>query len=363
MKIYTNYLLKQLLKYCLVLCTVFTAIVWVVHTSQLMQLIVNKGITIYDFFKLAMYLLPYLNFTILPLGTLAASTIALSKLYANNELLVLQTSGIGKIRIALPFMLFGIFMTIIAYCSSFYIMPKSYKKFKDLYFLLQNNYISAFLIENSFSSQIPGITIYVGNKIGTNAFSNIMIYDAREKQNAATITARYGEFNIDGNVINLSVKDGTSQHKNSTNNKTSMISFDLYSMEIELSKQKLHKSQEPSEFFVQDIIKSNDLGVDSSMLKAHAHQRITWPIFCIVFPILSCTISLYRHCNREHHWRRTVFIIIYSIILVGCAILFNNITLSHPSLFWLVYLNVIAPISICALLFIKEIFQAFSASR
>jgi len=175
-KIYT-YFINEIFKSFLIILFALTIVAWTVRSVNFLDLIVDDGhsLKVYGMYSL-------LNITnvlakFIPLSFLLAFTITIFKLERQNELIILWTSGLSKIRLINVFFTFSIFILLIQLFFSVFITPNSLNKSRHM---LRDSNISATSIMikvNQFSDTLKATTFYVEKIDKEGMLKNIFIRD------------------------------------------------------------------------------------------------------------------------------------------------------------------------------------------
>lgn len=348
MLVYTKYLIKSVSLLFIVIVIVLTGLVWVTQAIRIMDLIVNNGISISDFFKLSCYFLPSLNFIILPIATVCSVILSINRLQHDKELFVLQGIGLNYIQIAKPFIIFSLFITAISYSMSFYILPKSYVAFKELQVYLRNNYAAMLLEEGTFATRVNGLVIHIGKKNLDHSFGNIFVYDTRKENKEIIITAESGKLECTADEIKLILHHGTNQEYNTNNNKLTLMLFDQYLVDLSLIyEEKTQRLLEPTEKFIHQLFRLNQKEqVQKNTFIAHGHQRIIWPLYSISLTMVCMAIIIPSRYKRSGYKNILSIASVASVILLINSIFFHNLALKNLNYILLMYINAILPLAI-----------------
>ena len=175
-KIY-KYFTLEILKSFLTILFALSAIAWTVRAVNFLDLVVENGhsVTTYLFFSL-------LNITniitkFIPLSFLLALVLTILKLEKQNELLVLWTSGLSKIKLVNLFFFISLIILLIQLCFATYVTPFSLNKSRALIRTADFNSMSTVIKINDFSDSFKDLTFYVGKKNDKNEMENIFIRD------------------------------------------------------------------------------------------------------------------------------------------------------------------------------------------
>jgi lipopolysaccharide export system permease protein len=101
---------------------------------QLMDLMVNKGVSFFDISKLIIFLMPsFLIFTI-PISLLISILIGLGRLSGDNEITIFKVSGISLYQLAQPIIFASVIAFLITAVVSFFLVPQGNYATKHLLF-------------------------------------------------------------------------------------------------------------------------------------------------------------------------------------------------------------------------------------
>ena len=139
-KIFQNYIL-EIFKIFLTILFGLTIIAWTVRAVNFLDLIVESGYPIITYFQYS-----FLNFIgiftkFIPLSFLIALTIFIIRQINENELVILWTSGVKKIKIVNLFILSSLIVSIFYLIFSVFITPAALNKSRQLL----GNEVSSFL--------------------------------------------------------------------------------------------------------------------------------------------------------------------------------------------------------------------------
>src|SRR5713226_3809723 len=101
----TRYILRQSLMIMLVVGVSFTAAVWLVQSLRLIDLIVNRGLSLGLFLYLAILILPRFIDVVLPLAVFTAILFTYHRLLSASELIVMRAAGMSQTALARPALL------------------------------------------------------------------------------------------------------------------------------------------------------------------------------------------------------------------------------------------------------------------
>ncbi len=330
----TKYIVMHcLLAYAIIIISVLS-VIWIIQSIKIIELIFSHNPPIRYFLQLSLYIIPYTLFIITPIALMSTLLYVTRKLWFDNELIMLQSLGVTKMQITSSFLVFTLLVCILHYLISFYIMPLGYRKFCVLEKEVESQYATLFIEESSFN-KLSGLTIYVGYKIGKNKFSNIFVYDSRNKQNSIVMTAEHGELIVvkTSNSIKLVMYNGSYQEENKKTKHNSILFFKNYNVEISLDLLigiKKDRMLEANEYYITEMLwLDKNLSINQKQrnkIITYGHQRIIYPLINITITMIIVAIILHGYKN---HRNSNIFLFAFT---VSVGILLINLILQNMSL-------------------------------
>ena len=233
-KIYYNYF-KEILKIFITILLSLTIIAWTVRAVNFLDLIVENGYSITTYFNFSLLNSFGIATKFVPLSFLLTLTIFIVRLMQENELVILWTSGVKKIKIINLFLFISIVITIINLILSIFITPTTLNKSRHLLSSENLSSILPTLKIQQFSDSFKGLTFIVDDKLN-NKIKNIFLYDTSENlKNLISSDKR----NLSTTII---AKDGIVEKKkmtlfngqiiSSNKNENDIIKFEQISIDL-----------------------------------------------------------------------------------------------------------------------------------
>lgn len=340
-KTYTKYIIQQVNSYFFAVLFVLIAMVWLTQSLRLIDLITSKGIDLFSFLKITTMLITPLSYIIIPIALLIAVISLISKFSHDRELVVLRNAGLSNYQIAKPIIIYAAIITIFNYAVSLYLMPKSYREFKDMQEMFKNKYLSLFLEEGVFNTQINNLTVYIDQKEDDANFKGIFIYDSRNSQKPKTIMADSGSVTRTNLGPEFLLQNGSQQEESKQTGQVSLVFFDSYRFNLSLfSDVSMIRSYDANELFIHQLLAAEDASESIRQeFLVHANQRIVWPFYTMVMSLLSMGLMLSGYYSRRTHMMKNI---ITSLVAAGGIILsfiFNNMAMRNSYLIPLMYIN------------------------
>ena len=128
----TFYVLRQLLVGTLIVTVGLTGVIWLSQSLRMIDMIVNRGLSVASFFQLTILLLPNFMTLILPIAVFAVVLFTYSKLSTDRELVVMRSVGLSQFGLAKPTILIACCLMAIEFLLNLHLVPVSYQSFREL---------------------------------------------------------------------------------------------------------------------------------------------------------------------------------------------------------------------------------------
>lgn len=345
----TVYGLRQLTVSVLFITVSLTFAVWLTQSLRFVDLIVNRGLTIGAFLYFVLLLLPSLLAAVLPVALFVATMFVYNRMLADNELIVLRASGFSNLMLAKPVMIMAALLLVgLAYLNA-YVVPASYRAFKDMQFSLRNEY-AAILREGMFNSVDDGVTVYVRARDAEGELYGIFLHDSRDPELLVTATAERGALVITDDSARALMVNGSRQEFETATGKLSTLSFDRYTMDLGMIGSSLEERyREPSERDLPDLFAPPLTEADQFFqvaMRSEGHSRISAPLYALTFPLIGLAMLFAGEFNRRSRvWRIVTAGLIVIVLKLG-EIGWQSLTKSEPMAIPMLYLNALLPLAV-----------------
>jgi len=328
MNVLDRYILRQSLSIMLFVTAALSAAVWLAQSLRLVDLIVNRGLSIELFLYLALLILPRFLDIVLPIGAFIAVLFVFNRLTSESELVVMRAAGLGPMTLARPvFVLAAIGFAVLMSLSA-YFLPASNREFKDLQFEIRNRFVSALLQEGTFTTISDKLTIYIGGRDDRGQVTGLLINDRRDPQHPVTILAERGAFADDAQASRIIMVNGSRQSYDRTNGKLSVLTFDRYTLDLNMLRDApVVRFRDAQERFLGELFwppEQLSPPLRRSFL-VEGHQRILVPLTIFSFAMIPLACLLPGELNRRGQVRRV-------LLAVGIAFVFQALDLGVKNL-------------------------------
>jgi lipopolysaccharide export system permease protein len=305
-KILHRYIFKEIAGPFALILFVLTFVLLMAKIIQLMDMMVNKGVSALDIAKLIAYLMPsFLMFTI-PISLLIAILIGLGRMSGDNEITVMKASGISLYQLMIPVGAASLAAFFLTAVITLFLVPQGNYATKLLLFDVAQKKASVGIKEKVFNDDFRGILIYADTiPVDGEYMEGVLISDNRIIKEPSTIVARRGYLLSDPESLTLTLRlEKGSTHVVSADFKNyRKMDFAVYdiNLDIESSLADLQNVQNKTstEMTVRELAdKIRNRSVEGAVLREMAielNKKMTIPLSCLVFGILAAPLGIRAH--------------------------------------------------------------------
>jgi len=349
MKHLTRYIFGQLFFTIFITIVVLTCIMWLAQSLRYIDFIANKGIPISLFFEMILYLIPNLVVIVTPIAILIGVVFIYNKLIMDHELIAMQASGVGFWQLAKPAIFISLLFTIILYLFTIYILPLSFRSYRDLTMTLREKSLASLVQVGQFNT-FGKYTIYARSQDSQGNFSGLLIYDGSEGEKTTTFMAEKGVLFNKEEGGQLLLINGNRQEKDDKAGKPSILYFDRYAIETKdksSSEEKGPRFLRAYERSIEDLLNPKDKLSPSMRLEfaSAAHQRLISPLYALAFALLGVCFMILGQYNRKGRGGKIIIVcMIASLTEVGTMVFLHTLKYANfmvPLSYALVFLIII----------------------
>ena len=217
MKVLNKYLLKELTA---PFFTTFFVLIFVLLSQFILKNLdrfLGKGLSFSIIIKFLFLNSAWIISLAIPMAVLVTTLITFGKLSSNNEITAFKASGIAYNTLLKPCLVFSFTILLLLIPYNLWLLPEMNHEVRNLSYKISKNRPDIEFNENMLNT-LSDKTIYLGDRINSNSFSNVIIFDNAYNNSLNTIMADAGEFISMKDGILLNLNQG-SIHENSTVNK------------------------------------------------------------------------------------------------------------------------------------------------
>ena len=346
-KIY-KYLTIEIFKNFITILLTFTAIAWTVRAVNFLDLMIEDGYSALIYFKYSMLNISAITTRFIPLSFLLSMVVSITKFERQNELQILWTAGLNKIKIANIFFLIGFLVSFFQIILSVIVNPYVLNKSRGLLKDTKNTQIQSMLKTNDFSDGFDGVTFYIDEKNSNDELINIFIKDingsldtiineAQDSENT-TVLAEKGFF-FNNKIV---LFNGTIQTLNSKK-EIKNINFEKTELSIaNFSKRTIVNSKIQETSTLKLFTCLMDVESNQSLIKCpHKNskkttietlsRRVGMPLYVPLISVIASFLLIYKKEKKYNFLKKYIVFGFTFIILVFSEILLRYVGFSLTS--------------------------------
>ena len=361
---YQRYLLRQLIGPFLLVALGLTGLVWLSQSLRIIDLIVNKGLSLSTFMLMSMLVLPTFLGAILPIAFFCALLFVYNRLTIDSELVSLRAAGVSQWSLAKPALMMVTIIVLVSYAIGMYVMPISHREFKERQFVLRSDHSSLLLEEGTFNTLTEGVTVYIRGREG-GTLNGILVHDAREQERPVTMMAEQGILVQTDEGPRFILINGHRQRIDRDSSKLSLLNFERYTIDLgDFVQPGGERWRGPRERFIDELLDPTSEGAERLRGKflSEAHNRIVSPLFGYALAAIGLAALLSGNVDRRGQWRRILVAIAAGVLLEAVALFLVNATAKNSSLIPFMYLNPVLMIA-AAMIVLRRRLPRFLSGR
>jgi lipopolysaccharide export system permease protein len=301
MRIISKYILKEILTPFGVTVLVFTLIFLIGNLMQLVEMIVQKGVGLWDIVRLLGYTLPFLFVYIIPMAFFISILLGFLRLSSDNEVTALKASGVGFFQLLPPVFSLSLAGYLLTSFMAMVAQPWGEYSLKNLVFHIAVVQAKVTLKERVFNDDFKDLVFYIQKVDSEGQMEDIFIFDHRQKEVPQTIMAKKGWLipNPQKRSLDLRLENGTiynvSLHSKSAQN----IQFKSYDLVLPLeqmisAQEKRERSEtELSLSELRDKIRQTPPGEKKYYVyQIEYYKKFSLPFSCIIFGMIAFPLGL-----------------------------------------------------------------------
>jgi lipopolysaccharide export system permease protein len=304
-KIIHRYIFKEIASSFIIILFILTFVLLMGKILQIMDLMINKGISVFSIAKLISFLLPSFMLFTIPIALLIAILIAMGRFSADNEITALKTSGISLMQIYYPVAIASLITFIITIIVGYFLVPQSNFATKRLLFTIAQQNANIGIKEKVFNSDFKGFLLYAERiPVDKNYMEDVIVSDNRIIGEQNTILAKKAFLVSDPEsmTVTLKLENGSIHTVSSDLKNYRKIDFNSYDIKLDLSTALANldeSSKSSTEMTMTELLeKMKKPGMDEAAIRELAievHKKFSIPLSCIFFGLLALPLGIKSH--------------------------------------------------------------------
>ena len=318
MRILRAYILREHAAPFFVTMGGLTAVLLIGNIVKFTELVISKGVSVFDVLRLIIYLIPYmLSFTV-PMACLIAMILAFGRLSTDYELIAMRASGVAPVRLVFPMFIVGLVISVVLLIINDRLVPESHLAFRRQLKAIGIKRPTAYLESGTFIKEFPPYIIFVYQVEGQKLY-NVRIYEPQPNGPTRTIIAERGEFERlpDKRGLQLKLSDGTVDERDPLHpGSFYKVTFTTYTMTLRSDQddpEQMGKKLKEMTFKELTVERGqlNAQGIETLPVSLELHRKVASSFAPLIFIAFGLALGLRLH----HHERLISFVWVLGIFV------------------------------------------------
>ncbi|MCB2102119.1 MAG: LPS export ABC transporter permease LptF [Rhodobacterales bacterium] len=355
---FNRYVFKQLLFGLLLVTAALTAIVWLLQSVRVIELIVNQGLSPWDFVVLSALMVPSFLPHVLPLALFVSVAFVYSRLVTDRELVVMRATGVSQLGLTRPAIALALGVVLVGYLLNVLVVPGSYRMFRELQWNFRYGLAQFVLREGAFNTLNNGYTVYVRERADDGSLHGLLLHKAPSGQVPETWVAERGALVETGEGVRILLFNGSRQQVDPKTRQLSILYFDTFSLDIERTDAKgVIRFREARERTLGELLDVESQPYvqpkDYAKFITEAHWRLSSPWFALGFVLIGLVFIVSGDFSRRAQTMRVVGAVTTTFAVQIGAFGVQNLCSKNATLVPLLYLGAAVPIVVTLALLIR----------
>ncbi|MCI4660952.1 MAG: LPS export ABC transporter permease LptF [Neomegalonema sp.] len=342
MKTLERYIFSQLLGPLGFFVLVLTGVMWLLLSLRVIDTVVNNGQGAAVFLELTGLMLPLVMSIVLQLGALGATVYALSRLMNESELVAAFAGGASKMRVAKPFIWFGLFMIALLAIDTMFLMPSAARTMRDRIDEVRSDLVAGLIRDGRFMHPASGVTVYIREVTPNNELLGIFLHVDRDNSTPVTYTAKRGFLTRYEDKPTLVMFEGKAQFLDEKTRQLQLGAFKSFSYDLSpLLESKGARVRKPSERYFWELINPDPEVATTPKARGkfiiEGHEQLSAPLYGLALPLVAAAVMMGAQFTRRGYGKRVAMALILGALLRVIGLAVKSLATPTPELWPLLY--------------------------
>lgn len=304
MTLIQGYLFRQIARPVVGACAALTGIGILSQSLDQLEVIVERGQSVWVMIKLTLLAVPQLLAVIVPIGLFVGALIALTRLQREQELTAVFASGVTRWSAIRPAIRLAVIAALLTLLITTVLQPWGQRQARAEAFAIRTDLAAVLIEEGRFVQGPDGLTVYVQQIEQNGLLKNLFIYlpDEDGRGEAATWDAAEARFErVDGLPVLTMLNGSTTRYSSRgvlTYGSFDRTVFDLspYADETQQIRYK------PSDLYLPQLFNPSPRDLErvgsAGELRAEAHSRLSAPLYALMAMAMALTAIMGGQFSR-----------------------------------------------------------------
>ncbi len=342
-----RYIFRQLLAGLVVSTGGLAALIWLTQSLRFLDLVIDRGLSLGVFLELTGLLIPSFIAVILPITTFIVILFLYQRLAADRELTVLGAAGCSPFTLARPALGLAGLSLLMCFWLNLVVVPASVTAFRQYQFEIRNR-IAAFLLQEGVFTPISNnLTVYVRKRDPDGTLHGILVDDARDPSNQATILAASGRL-IDGpGGPEVMLFNGSRQVIDQRTGRLNVLTFAENTFDLATAtRSDEQRFRDASELPLSQLLHPDPATVspvDVPKFRVEAYRRLSSPFTVLSFALIALYTVLSGRFRRHGGFARPTAAVTAVTLLLATGLAIADFAARRPILMPLIWGHAVLP--------------------
>ena len=336
MRIFTRYILREIIGYALLGGVLFTFILFMRYLLPIMELLVRGAASPTDIHRLIGYLLPnFLTLTI-PMAVLIGILLGLSRLAADSEVTAMRASGLGVLSFVGIVSIFAGLSWALCLGDTLYVAPRAAAALLHYQEDVTSGGAAAIQVQpRVFYEDFKNYVLYVQDATpganGASIWRNVFLADLTQPATPHIITAQEAlALNGGPQTLRLQMFDGTRHDIDAKNpDQYNIATFTATELPMQVSQPEdshISRRDTPLEALnIRDLWRLAHGPGDTQAYRIQLQSRFSWPAACLVLMLVGVPLGL----SSKRGGKGTGFVITLCLVFLYYIISYVGVALAR----------------------------------
>ena len=362
-----RYVFRQLIIALVAATGALVALIWLTQSLRFVELVVNRGLSLWVFLQLTGLLIPNFVAVILPITTFVVVQFVYGRLSGDRELTVMRSAGMSPFALSRAGLAVALVSMAACFVLNIWVVPRSYAAFREYQFEIRNR-IAAFLLQDGvFTPVSDDMTVYVRRRDVDGTLRGIMVEDGRQKNSRATILAERGRLVEGPNGPAVLLINGSRQEVDKQTGRLNVLTFAQNSVDLtQTGKVDDVRYRDVNEMSLAELSHPETSALnarDSGKFLVEAQRRLSGPFTALSFALVALQSVLSGAFRRHGNLLRPLAAVLGVVALLAAQLAVANLAARSTVLLPLIWVVAVGPGLVCAALLFAPLREGLAILR
>ncbi len=292
-----RYIFRQLLLGLVAVAVGLVSLVWVTQSLRFIELVLDRGLSLWVFLELTGLLLPSFFAIILPVTTFVVVLFSYVRLSSDRELMVMRATGLSPWQLARPALWVAGIAMAAGYALTLWLVPLSQASFREWQFEIRDQMAGLLLQEGVFSNVAGDFTFYARARDRDGTLRGILVHDMRDREAPVTILAEQGRLTNSPTGPRVTLINGQRQQIERVDGQPRLNTLSFAENTVELARggrNDARRNRTTQEASLRELLDPPEDASPREQLRGfvEAYQRLSGPVQAMSLALVALAVAL-----------------------------------------------------------------------